>query len=82
MALKKLHMATLTGIVIPTEWDDDQEVVAVALAMPDEQECRILGNRKGRELLGFLQHQVEATGLLDRDDRGKAVMTVKRYNVK
>ena len=82
MALKKSHTATVTGIVIPADWNDDQEVVAAALAMADEQEYRIFGNRKGRELFGFLQHQVEATGTLDRDEKGRTVITVKRYIVK
>jgi hypothetical protein len=83
MALqKRSHAATLTGLIIPIEWNDDLEVVAVALAMPDEKECRILSNRKGRELFGFLQHQVEATGMVERDDRGRDVMTVRRYIVK
>jgi hypothetical protein len=82
MALKKTQSATLTGIVIPADWNDDQEVVAAALATPDEKEYRIGGNRKGRELLGYLQHQVEATGPLSEDEKGRRVITVRRYIVK
>jgi hypothetical protein len=82
MALKKTQSATLTGIVIPTDWNDDHEVVAAALATPDEKEYRIGGNRKGRELLGHLQHQVEATGPLSEDEKGRRVITVRRYIVK
>jgi hypothetical protein len=82
MALKKRQSATLTGIVIPADWNDDQEVVAVALATPDEKEYRIGDNRKGRELLHHLQHQAEVTGPLSEDDKGRRVITVKRYIVK
>ncbi len=82
MALKKSQTATLTGIVIPADWNDDQEVVAAALAMADEKECRIGGNRKGKELLGYLQRQVEVTGPLSEDEKGGMVITVKRYIVK
>ena len=82
MALKKSQTATLTGIVIPADWNDDQEVVAVALAMADEKEYRIGGNRKGKELLGYLQRQVEVTGPLSGDEKGGMVITVKRYIVK
>ena len=82
MALNKTQSATLTGIVIPADWNDDQEVVAVALATPDEKEYRISGNRKGRELLDHLQHQVEVTGPLSGDEKGRRVITVRRYIIK
>ena len=82
MALKKTQSATMTGIVIPADWNDDQEVVAVALATPDEKEYRIGGNRKGRELLDHLQQQVEVTGPLSEDEKGRRVITVSRYIVK
>jgi hypothetical protein len=82
MALKKTQSATMTGIIIPTDWNDDQEVVAVALATPDEKEYRIDVNRKGRELLAHLQQQVEVTGPLSEDEKGRRVITVRRYVVK
>ena len=82
MALKKTQSATLTGIIIPADWNDDQEVVAVALATPDEREYRIDVRRKGRELLGHLQQQVEVTGPLSKDEKGRRVITVSRYVVK
>lgn len=82
MALKKAQSATLTGIVIPADWNDDQEVIAAALATADEKEYRIDLNRKGRELLDHLQHQVEVTGSLSEDEKGRRVITVRRYAVK
>jgi hypothetical protein len=82
MALKKAQSTTLTGIVIPVDWSDDQDVIAVALATADEKEYQIGGNRKGKELLSFLQHQLEVTGTLSKDDKGKPVITVRRYIVK
>jgi hypothetical protein len=82
MALKKARTDTLTGIVIPVDWNDDQEVIAVALATSDEKEYQISGNRKGKELLSCLQQQVEVTGALSKDDRGRPVIAVRRYRVK
>lgn len=82
MALNKALNTTLTGIVIPVDWNDDQEVISVALATADEKEYQIGGNRKGKELLGFLQHQLEVTGTLGRDDKGRPVIAVRRYIVK
>lgn len=82
MAAKKTQTTTLTGIVIPTDWNDHHEVVAAALATADEREYRIGANRKGKELLDLLQQPVEVTGTLEQDGNGRTVITVKRYVAK
>jgi hypothetical protein len=82
MALPKKKSVTLTGIVIPADWNNRQEVIVAALATADEKEYRIDGNKKGKELLDCLQRQVEATGVLERDEKGRDVITVRRYIVK
>jgi hypothetical protein len=82
MALPKGKTVTLTGIVIPADWNDHQEVIAAAIATADEKEYRICATKKGKELLGALQREIEATGVLARDDKGRNVITVKRYTVK
>ncbi len=82
MVLPRKKTATLTGIVIPTDWNDRQEVVAAALATADEKEYPIAGNKKGKELMDLLQHQVEATGALERDEKGRMVITIRSYIVK
>jgi len=82
MSLSKIKTVTLTGIVIPADWNDRQELTAATLATADEREYRIDPRGKGKELLDYLQHQVEATGALGRDEKGRDVITVKRYIVK
>ena len=82
MALKKAQNTTLTGIVIPVDWNDDHDVIVAALATADEKEYRIFGNRKGKELFAYLKRQVEATGTLGEDEEGRIVITLKRYIVK
>jgi hypothetical protein len=82
MALPRKKSVTLTGIVIPADWNDRQELIAAALATADEKEYRIAGNKKGKELLDCLQRQVEATGVLARDEKGRTVITIKHYIVK
>ena len=82
MALPKRKTVTLTGIVIPADWNDRQGVIAAALATADEKEYRICTTKKGKELLGVLQREVEATGVLDRDEKGRHIITVRSYIVK
>ncbi len=82
MALNKTKNTTLTGIVIPADWNDDQEVTAAALATADEKEYRISGNKKGKELLSYLQRQLEVRGTLEKDERGRPAIRVRSYLVK
>jgi hypothetical protein len=83
MALKKRAQSiTLTGIVIPVDWNDDHDVTVAAIATADEKEYRIVGNRKGKELFAYLQRQVEATGTLGADREGRSAITLSRYVVK
>jgi hypothetical protein len=79
---RKVQSVTLTGIIIPVDWNDDHEVIVTALATADEKEYRIGGNRKGKELLGYLQRQLEATGTLGEDEESRPVITIRRYIVK
>lgn len=79
---RKVQSVTLTGIIIPVDWNDDHEVIVTALATADEKEYRIGGNRKGKELLGYLQRQLEATGTLGEDEQGRPVITIRGYIVK
>lgn len=82
MALPRRKTVTLTGIVIPADWNDRQDVIAAALATADEEEYLIRMTKKGKELLGALQREVEATGVLDRDEKGRKVIAVRHYIVK
>lgn len=82
MALPRKKTVTLTGIVIPADWNDDQEVIAASLATADEKEYRICSTKKGKELLDALQREIEATGILERDEKGRNIITVRHYIVK
>jgi hypothetical protein len=82
MVLPRKKKITLVGIVIPADWNDRQEVIAAALATADEREYRIAGNKRGKELLGCLQRQIEATGDMDHDEKGRDIIVVRSYIVK
>jgi len=82
MILKKDRPATLAGILIPADWNDRHEVIALALATADEKEYRIGRGKKGRELHSLLHRHVEITGTLRLEENGKSMITVRHYIVK
>jgi len=72
---------TVKGIVIPVDWDEKGKVVATALSTHNEDEYLIDPNYKGKELLHFVQKEVEVSGIA-RKSKDKKTITVKKYILK
>lgn len=75
---------SLSGIVIPTEWDESGNHTAIALAADDEREYRInTENKKGKLLQQLLRMRVRIDGYLDPyavDENSKAIL-VNSYQI-
>ncbi len=69
-------ITTLMGIVIPCQWDDDGNVVRIALATADEREYEIVPDRMGRDLVSRIRSSVRVTGRV-ASRHGREVITVK-----
>jgi len=76
------EIITVKGIVIPVDWDEEGNPIATAILAPGEEEYFVEQEGEGIELLGLMQHEVEATGMLRETVRGHKVITVKSYEVK
>jgi len=68
-------------MVVPVNWDEGGKVVAVALSANTEDEYLIDENYKGRELLHFIQEDVEVSGVV-REDEDKKIITEQKYILK
>jgi len=65
-------LITIRGIVIPVDWDEKGSVVALAISTPDEDEYFIdRDHHKGKELLHFIQEDVEVSGVVREDEDKK-----------
>jgi len=71
---------TARGIVIPVDWDNKGTVIAAALSTHKEEEYLIEHNDEGRKIMAFIQHEVEASGVV-RKDRDKKTITVSRFEL-
>jgi len=72
---------TIRGIVIPVDWDQKGKVAAAAVSTYTEDEYLIDNDYKGRELLHFIQEEVEVKGIA-REKKDKKIITVQKYILK
>jgi 5S rRNA maturation endonuclease (ribonuclease M5) len=72
---------TIRGIIIPADWDEKGRVVAVAVSGQNEQEYLIDKDYKGRELMHYIEEEVEVRGIA-REAKDKKMITVQKYILK
>jgi hypothetical protein len=53
---------SISGIIIPVEWDKNGEIINTAIVTFDEDRFVILNNRSGRVLMNYLRKTVTITG--------------------
>ena len=71
----------ITGIVTAAQWDEDDDIVAVTISTPDEEEYLVDGTPKGEELLELIYQNVRVTGTVEDDGDGDKIISVKSYEV-
>ncbi len=71
---------TLTGFVIPDEWDNNDTVIAIAISTEDE-DYLVERNKQGEELFDFLDEDVEVTGFVREDKDGTKHISVTTYDI-
>lgn len=81
-AKKSDSIVKVCGIITPSEWDEENNVTSVNLSMADEREYLVQQDNKGRQLLRFLQKEVEVTGLIEEDPFGKKKIRILSYEIK
>lgn len=69
---------TLIGIVTPVQWNEYDQVTAVALSATDDEEYRI---ENGEEFINLIQKVIEASGEVRRDQKTARTITIKRFSV-
>ena len=69
---------TLTGIVVPSDWNGQGNVQRVVLSTYQEEEYPVDKRGRGKELLGCLRKKVEVVGTLSGNTRCRK-LRVKEY---
>jgi hypothetical protein len=71
---------TVVGYVVPSEWDSDDNVVAISICTDDDDYVVEL-NKLGEELFDFLDEDVEVIGIVREDKDGTKRIRVTSYEV-
>lgn len=74
-------MSVVRGVVIPMDWDEQGNVMRIAISSHDEEEYVVDRGGKGGELVAFIRNEVEVGGEVREEDR-KKVIKVRKYHVK
>ena len=69
---------TITGIVMATDWDDEDEITGVEISTDDESYC-VEKNAMWHELVELCDNQVEVTGLVVEEKDGTNRILVTGY---
>jgi hypothetical protein len=71
-------MACIKGIVIPAAWDQEGNIISLAIATDDEQEYLIDPRQKVAKLVSLLRQEVSVTGTIEQTEKNK-IIRVESY---
>lgn len=71
---------TIVGYVIPSEWDNEDNVISISISTDDDDYLVEL-NKLGEELFDFLDEDVEVTGIVKDEKDGTKRIKVTSYEV-
>jgi hypothetical protein len=73
-------MTVVTGVVIPTDWDDEGNVIGIAISSHDETEYFVDKKGKGPDLLPLIRKEVEVSGVV-REEENRKVIIVRKFSI-
>jgi hypothetical protein len=74
-------LATISGVIIPADWDRHGNVTGVSISGFDEQEYLVQKQVKGAELIQHVRRDAEIVGWVEVE-QGKKKITVKDYRLR
>lgn len=73
---------SVTGIVVPVDWDDKGMPTAVALLVPGGNDCYVQPDENGKALLELVTKEVEVRGQVKKGRHGRSVIAVQGHDLK
>jgi len=77
----KVKNITVRGLVVPSDWDDKDEVCAVTICSDDEDRHEVVDRKMVRLLMKHMDEEVEAVGQPAEDEYGDEIFQVVSFEV-
>lgn len=81
MSRKRKRERSITGIIVPEDWDKEDRVVRVAVKTAFHEEYIVEHNQQGRQLLFLIDQRVRARGWIRERLDGSMSITVSTYDL-
>lgn len=78
--MKAISMESIRGIVIPSDWDSNGNVISLAIATRDEEEYIIENHQQLSDLKKLLRQEVVVDGSIKCRNNSK-IITVKSIRI-
>lgn len=71
----------ITGIILPSRWDEQGKPARIAIHTDDRKEYQIDFSGAGKELLNLTYKKVAVQGKLREQLNGRAILIVRMYQI-
>jgi len=78
---KKSFNSIVTGIIIPSRWNEQGKPAQIAVHTDDQKEYQIDFAGAGKELLNLTYKKVEIQGRLREQLSGREILCVRKYQI-
>ncbi len=69
-----INLKTVNGIIVPADWNENGNIVAVAISTNNEDTYFTEKDEKGEESLRFFREEVEINGILRKQENIQAII--------
>lgn len=78
---KKSVNPIITGIIMPSKWNEQGKPARIAIHTDDRKEYQIDFSGAGKELLNLTYKKVAVQGKLREQLNGRAILNVRQYQI-
>ena len=76
-----MHQRTVSGILIPEQWDDKNNVIGDSIQAFDENEYIVKSCLDEKDLFAFIKKKIKVSGKVFERSDGKFDIEVNRFEV-
>jgi hypothetical protein len=78
---RKGKKRTISGVIVPEDWDDRNRVIRVGVKISDYEEYIVEYNKQGKELMSLIDQKVRVKGKVRERLDGDLMISVSNYEL-